>query len=132
MKKGGQHNALLVEILIAVLFFALAATVILDAFVSAWSLSRRSEAYNIALTRAQNLADRLYAGNLSEEILSGEGFVLSDGAWRLSEGETSMTVTLREEPRPAGVLRAAQVDAAWEEETLVSLPVSRYLPGEVE
>ena len=70
--KVNHLNALLVEILMAVLFFALSATVILQAFASSHDMGNRSNLAAAALNRGQNLAEQLYAADDMEALLAAE------------------------------------------------------------
>lgn len=130
MGKGSQLNTLLVEILIAVLFFALAATVVLDAFVIARSQSREAAAYNTALAQAQDVADRLYVSGDAQSVLEDAGFTLEDGEWTRASEDFMLAVTLSEQATAAGVMRVTEVRAERAETTLFDLPCSRYLPEE--
>ena len=130
MGKGSQLNTLLVEILIAVLFFALAATVVLDAFVIARSQSREAAAYNVALAQAQDVADSIYMSEDAQGALESAGFVQVDGSWVCEREDFTLEVTLGEEAMAAGVLRVSDVRAERDGTTLFDLPCSRYLPEE--
>ena len=132
MGKGSQLNTLLVEILIAVLFFALSATVVLDAFVIARSQSREAYVYNIALAQAQDVADSLYVGEDAEDVLAGAGFARDGENWSRENEEFTLSVTLSEEATAAGVMRVAQVRAERGGKAIFALPCSRYLPEEGE
>ena len=74
MTRSNQLNTLLMEIMIAVLFFALCSTVILDVFVGAHNQSVRAGVQAQALAAAQNLSDGLYAAEQREELLLENGF----------------------------------------------------------
>lgn len=130
MGKGSQLNTLLVEILIAVLFFALAATVVLDAFVIARSQSREASAFNVALAQAQDVADILYVSEDAEGVLAGVGFAQEGDAWTRESEDFTLTVTLAEEAMAAGTMRLFDVQAVRSGDTLFELPCSRYLPEE--
>ncbi len=119
------------EILIAVLFFALSATTLLEVFVGARNQSVRAEVTNEALFAAQNLADRLYSAEDAEALLTQEGFVKGQDAWTLDCGGYALTVTLEEESVTGGALRSAQVSAQYRGDTLLTLPGARYMPEEV-
>ena len=82
MVKHNQLNTLLMEILIVVLFFALCSTVILDVFVGAHNQSARAGAQADALTAAQSLADRLYAGGRAGRRAAPEAAFLNAGTVR--------------------------------------------------
>lgn len=130
MGKGSQLNTLLVEILIAVLFFALAATVVLDAFVIARSQSREAAAYNTALAQAQDVADCLYMSEDARSALADAGFTQLGDGWTRESEDFTLTVTLGEEATAAGVLRVTDVRAERDGTTMFDLPCSRYLPEE--
>ncbi len=131
MAKHNQLRALLVEILIAVLFFALSATTLLEVFVGARNQSVRAEVTNEALFAAQNLSDRLYSAEDAEALLTQEGFLQEQDAWTLDCGDYALAVTLGEESVTGGTLRSARVSAQYGDETLLTLPGARYTPEEV-
>ena len=75
MKKANRSNALLVELLIVVIFFMLAATVLLQVFTASRNQGRIAGAINDSLVEAQNVADRLYAAEGDEAgLLQAMGF----------------------------------------------------------
>lgn len=135
MVGNNRQSALLMEILIAVLFFALSATVILEMFVAASSQSTRAAHQSEALYAAQNLADRLYAAENDEALLASEGFSQKNKDWTLSCDGYTLWVTISRETGEAGELHLAQVSAyapqGDTEVLLFSLPCARYTPGEV-
>lgn len=113
-------NSLLLEILIAILFFGLCASAIMQVYVAARSQSDEAAVLTDALMAAQNLADETWlAGEPGERVLTCDGFTLH--------------VTVADETTEAGVLRTGEVTAMDEAgEALITLPCSRYLPdGEV-
>lgn len=129
--KVNHLNALLVEIMMAVLFFSLAAVVILELFVTAGMRSGESELRGEALSRVQNLTQRLYAAEDAEALLEAEGFGRTGDGWTLDGGEYVLTVATGIEPMQAGGMMTAEVTASGEGGVLASLPVAKYLPGEV-
>ncbi len=131
MDKNNQSRALLVEILIAVLFFALSATILLEVFVGARNQSLRAEIANEALFAAQNLSDKLYCAEDAEALLTQAGFSREQDGWTLNCGAYALMVTWAEENRVGGTLRSAKVCAQYGDETLLTLPCARYLPKEV-
>jgi len=95
MKRANRTNALVVELMMAVLFFMLASTVLAQVFGHARVVSNRAEVLTRALAAAQNTADRLYAAGDPEQTLSEEGFTQSEeGLWEKEEEERGST------PRP--------------------------------
>ena len=131
MGKGNQLNTLLVEIMIAVLFFALSSTVILETFVVTRNQSRLADVYNVALMEAQNVADKLYASTDVEATLEEAGFTRNGAVWSFSEELYDLRVTVVNEPTAAGTLQCAEVSAMHQDESILTLPSLRYIPGEV-
>ena len=131
MGKGNRMNALLVEILIAVLFFALSATVILETFVAAHVQSERAGARSGAMADVQNWAGQVYAAEDVPALLSAAGFAETENIWTLGCEDYDLTVALTEEPTAAGTLLTAEIQAADAEEILISIPCVKYIPGEV-
>ena len=127
--KVNHLNALLVEILMAVLFFALSAAVILQVFATAHDMGNRSGLQIAALNRAQNLSEQLYAAEDMDAMLAEARFEsCGEGCWHLSEEQFTLLVRTGEEAAPAGTLLTATVSVAREDEILVELPCSRYVP----
>ena len=131
MGKKNQMNALLVEILIAVLFFALSSTVILEAFVAAREMSREAGVLNDALAEVQNWNAKLYAAEEIGAVLEEEGFIAEGNAWTADRGEYSLEVSVEEEAQEAGALRTAYIRAFTAEEEMFAIPCVRYLSEEV-
>lgn len=130
MNKNGNQNALLIEIMIAVLFFALCSTVLVETFMTANRQSRCAGLDNQALVEAQDVAGQLYAAADGEAFLTEAGFTWVDGVWARLDGEICLTVTLARKDTAAGVLHTAEVNASRGETLLASLPVARYEPKE--
>ena len=131
MKTRNQKNALLVELLIVVLFFMLAATVLVQVFAASGNLGQRGGAINEALVAAQNAADRLSVAGLSEEeaaeTLRAMDFTPDgEAAWRLDREEYSLLVTMETTDRAAGRMRTATVTAGRGEEVLFALTSACY------
>lgn len=136
MRKRNGSNVLLVEILLAVLFFMLSATVLVQVFAGSRSLTLRSGVETRALAEAQNVADALYASKDPDALLEGLDFISSHGAWSRDYGAFSLYVTLETEETDAGELRVGSVSgfytrrdpgaARQEDEQLFTLPCTRY------
>ena len=131
MGKGNQLNTLLVEIMIAVLFFALSSTVVLETFVVTRNQSRLAGVYNEALMEAQNIADKLYSSDDVEKTLTESGFTRDGGVWVFTEEVYDLRVTVVEENTAAGTLMCAEVSAMHQDESILTLPSLRYTQGEV-
>ena len=126
MGTGKRSNALLVELLIVVMFFMLASTVLVRVFASARLESDRSEKLALALNGAQNAADGLTAADDPDAFLASEGFSKEGGAWVLERDGLTYTVTAQDEEAPGGVMRRQRVTAACDGEELISLPCSVF------
>ena len=136
MDSRNRSNVLLVEILIAVLFFMLSATVLVRVFVTARNMTVRAGVETQALAEAQNVAETLYAAEDPAAALEDMQFKLYHGAWSRSDGDYTLYVEGEEKPADAGVswvgtvrvfYRSRNVDRArQEDEELFSLPCARY------
>ena len=136
MGNRNRSNVLLVEILIAVLFFMLSAMVLVQVFATARNMTRRAGVENRALAEAQNVAEALCAAEDVEAVMNGMEFRLYHGAWSRSYGEFSLYVESRDTAADAGVLWTGSVRAFYrnrdvnqarqEDEELFALPCARY------
>ena len=131
MGNGKRQNALLVEIIIAVLFFGLSATVILDVFATAYLQTTYAATCNAAMEDGQNIAARIYTSDEPEELLEAEGFQLEEGIWQREGNGYTLQVEYVVTPGEAGELRAANIMAVKGEETILDLPCARYAAKEV-
>lgn len=129
--KVNHLNALLVEIMMAVLFFALSAVVILELFTAAHTKSTEARLSGEVLNRVRNLTERLCAADDPEALLESEGFNTADALWRMDAGGYVLTVDMDFEETEAGAMMRAEVAAAQDGADLVRLPCARYIPGEV-
>ena len=136
MRNRNRSNVLLVEILIAVLFFMLSATVLVRVFVGARNMTVRAGVESVAVSDAQNVAEALYAAEDIDATLEGMGFSSSHGAWTLDRGDYTLYVAGAAEPTEAGELWSGSVSAFYklrnpdnpraEDEELFSLACARY------
>ena len=69
MRSQSRTNALLIELLIVILFFMLASTILVRVFGEAYRQSETAGVSVEALAGVQNLADRIYASGEPEELL---------------------------------------------------------------
>ena len=126
MRSGNRSNALLVELLIVVLFFMLASTVLLQVFTTARNMSEESGWITRALTDAQNVSERLNAAEAPQEALAQMGFDQQGDEWVLTGEHYETRVTLSTEDLPAGVIRYQEVRVIREDKVLLSLPGAWY------
>ena len=130
MNRSRNQNALLMEIMIAVLFFALCASVILETFVTAREYSRDAGIYDVVLIEMQNLAEQFSLADVPADVLNAEGFVNEDGLWLYDGGDYCLEVELGREDAPAGRIETALIRAQRREKTIAEMPWARYFPGE--
>ncbi len=142
MRNNRRANTLLAELLIVILFFMLAATILVRVFSAAYNQSRRAQMLSEALAQLQNTADLVYNAQDVGEELKGLGYVLFDDPqhplvkedqeiWFYADENLDLLymVTLEEQEKAAGQMRHAKAEAIYEGETIITLPCSRYLEG---
>ncbi len=136
MRNKNRSNVLLVEILIAVLFFMLSATVLVKVFVTSRNMTVRSGVQSVAVAEAQNVAEALYAAEDPDQLLADMSFMSSHGAWSKDYGDYTLYVYGYATPTDAGELWTGTVSAFYklrnpdavmmEDEELFSLSCARY------
>ena len=136
MRNRNRSNILLMEILIAVLFFMLSSTVLVNVFGTARNMTVRSGVETVAVADAQNVAEALYAADDIDATLENMGFFSSHGAWSLDRGDYTLYVFGASTPTEAGELWSGSVSAFYnlrnpdaarqESEELFSLTCTRY------
>ena len=135
MGNGKRQNSLLVEIIIAVLFFAMSATVILEVFATAYLQTTYAEACNSAVAEAQNIAARLYMSEAPEATLVGDGFVYNGEKWVHEEEDADsdyvIEIDFDQSPAGAGEMRTANITAIRGEKVILEIPCAHSIPGEV-
>ena len=130
--KANRVNTLLLEIMMAVLFFALSAAVILELFASGHGLSVDARIVGSASNSARNLSQQIIAAEDTAALLADEGFILSAGCWNKSCGDYELLVKIDTDSREAGSMHTAQIAAVRGDEVILTLPCARYESGEVE
>ena len=131
MKEGSRANALLVELLLVIFFFMISAAILVQVFADARLKSRTARATNASMLEAENIADELYAAKTPDAVLADYGFAAEGCGWVLRKDGYLLKVMLREEETEAGILRTYDVSGIEGENTLMTLPSSRYIPKEV-
>ena len=131
MKSGNRSNALLVELLIVIMFFMLASTVLLQVFVSAQRQADASDRMITGLNDAQDIIDRLYAADDPNGVLTASGYACDGetGVWVLpaADGAGETRVKITEEKTASGRLAYFDVSVLdGEQQPLVTLKNARY------
>lgn len=124
-----RGNALLAELMVVALFFALAAAVLAQIFAAANDQSRRAEALDEALAAGQELQEQLAGRDDLPALLVEQGYA-RNGEWTKDFGAFSLRVELEEEEHTSGTLRTGTIRAERDGETLLTLPFADYLPQE--
>ena len=130
--KVKHMNALLMEILMAVIFFALASVVILNLFATGYDLSARADALDRAVNHARQISEQLYASENMAEALTDCGFTQAEDQWSLEAQDYALNARLFREETAAGVLWNAEISVILEDAAAVVIPCARYVAGEVE
>ena len=121
MKNHSHSNALLVELLIVVLFFMLASTVLLQLFTAARTQSQRAEDLSEATLLAQNLAEGLHGDGSSGNVpLSSDGRISFPGSSLTASVESSSQQT------EAGTLTYYTVNIYSGDDLIYTLPSANY------
>ena len=141
MGNRNRSNVLLVEILIAVLFFMLSATVLVQVFAGARTLTVKAGVETRALAEAQNIAEVIYAADNPEAALEALEFKNAHGAWTRDYGEYTLYVEGGETETDAGTIWSGEVSALYhnrnadrarqEDDELFVLPCVRYREGQL-
>lgn len=129
MKSENRSNALLVELLIVVMFFMLTSSILIQVFAAAHNQSSRAELITSAVSQAQDIADSLYAADDPKAVLDSFGFEDKDGIQTLETEKYRIEVSITEENESAGNFRRQELRVMVGDETLVTLPCSRWEGG---
>jgi len=131
MRQHWRLNSLLMEILIAVLFFALCAGVIVNVLATSSYQSTKAGHMMDMLDLAQNVCDRLYASEDMEAELEAMGFTREGEALVRTEEAGTLTVALRDEKKESGVMHVADLTAQCVDGGQFVLTSTRFMPEEV-
>lgn len=126
MRSGSHNNALLVELLIVIMFFMIASTLLIRIFTGARQQSARAERITVSLAEAQNAADQLYAAEDAGSVLESLGFVQQGTGWVYTAEDYQMEADALEERDEYGVFLRREIRVTADGETLFSLPCSRW------
>lgn len=130
--KGKHVNALLMEILMAVLLFALASVLILELFAAGYDLSARAERLDRAVNHARRISEQLYAAQDMRAVLAENGFEEQEAAWHFSAEDYALKVVLEAQDGAAGTLFRAEICVQAAGEEALTLPCVRYIGREAD
>lgn len=131
MREGSRSNALLIELLLVIFIFMIAAAILVQIFADAKLKSRTAAATNASMLEAQNIAEELYAADNPDIVLADYGFTAGNDGWVLEKDGYLLKVELREEESESGTLRTYDISGIEGDKTLLTLPSTRYIPKEV-
>lgn len=129
--KNYKGNMLLIELVIAILFFSLSQVAIVQVFAAAQQKASDSRALHAALMAAEDVAERLSREDEPEAALLGMGFMDKDGGFVLSGGAGfDLYVSVTRTRGGAGELISATVSARRKDVELLALPCAYYVAEE--
>ena len=132
MRSNWKLNSLLMEIMIAVLFFALCSGVILNTMVASRNQSLTAGEVTAMLDSAQSVADCLYAADDREAALLQMGFTPGEEGFVRDEASGRIVVTLQEERTESGLMQLADIKAETSTGETMALRGTRFVPEEVQ
>jgi len=112
MRRRSQGNTLLIELIVVVLFFSIAASISLGVFVQARRSEQRTALRQQAQLTARNLLSEAETRPDTETLLTGKGFTAQgDGAYVLAEEQLTWTARTDRHQQPGGTLITLTVQA---------------------
>ncbi|MEG0741253.1 MAG: hypothetical protein RSB91_03965 [Clostridia bacterium] len=131
--KNSKGNMLLIELIIAILFFSLSQVVIVQVFATAQQKTVESKLLKTALAQAEDVAEQLSLTATPDELLLRLGFMGADGYYVLTNAAGfDLYVTLQRLSQPAGQLRTATITVRSDARELFTFPCACYLPKEAQ
>lgn len=125
--KHWKNNTLLIEIAIAILFFSLSQTIVLQVFAKASLINHETLIQNSARMRAEDVAETLAVSDDMQATLLELGFTATDGGLMQSSGEGyQILADVQRFTQPAGVLVTVNLQGYRGSTWLFAFPVSRY------
>jgi Tfp pilus assembly protein PilV len=125
-----KSNLVLLELLIALAFFAVSAMIASGVLARAHQIGLDSRRTTEALFIAQDWAERIAASDDPATLIKSAGTVVEDGYAIEQDGYTVHAV-VAPEATGAGILYDIRLTVSAKGKALITLPASRYVPGEV-
>ena len=128
--KNGSRNALLTEITIVILFFALSSIVLLKLFANVYETAKSAEIQTQATVFVQELSEKMKASEDFKKTLSENGFSAGENTF-LYEGEAfDVSAEINREMGQAGYIETCILVSTDGETELLNVKVAKYHPGE--
>lgn len=128
--RSASRNALLMEITIVILFFALASVTLLGLFTRVFEISRFSRIQTEAVIAVESAAEKLKAGKDMEKTLAEQGFSLEGDAWILIAPEYEVRAQIQKEASPAGEFISCGLTAFHKDIVYAECTAAKYCPRE--
>ncbi len=125
-----KGNLVLLELLIALAFFAVSAVIGAGTLAKAYKIGMDSRHRTDALFIAQSWVERIAAADDPVTPLKAAGQA-GQGGYRIEDGGYTLAALVTPEETGAGTLYDIQLTVSRAGEELVTLPASRYVPEEV-
>lgn len=130
MKTGSRTNILLVELLIAILFFMLSATSLIEVYGKTHEKSTVGESCAVTLDEARELAEVLYASDNPAGELTARGFSENGAEYISQRTLNTIRATVSNEETGGGNLRRVMIAVLIDDDVLYELNCTRYLEKE--
>jgi hypothetical protein len=125
-----KSNLVLLEMLLALAFFATSAVIGAGVLATAYKISVDSRHQTDAMFIAQSWAERIAAADDPVEALRQAGGQ-AEGNYRIQDGSYTVEASVNPEDTGAGTLYDIRLTVSRSGEALCELPASRYVPREV-
>lgn len=134
MQRRSKSGAILLELIIVILFFALSAATILQVYAAAYDKSRTTSRRDIALEAAQDWAEQFIGQTQPHQLMTEAGWQQNeDGSLEMVTGEgVVLRADFDEVMSDAGTLHQMTITALDKGEQVFELPVAVYSAEEVE
>lgn len=130
-----KPNAMLIELVIVLMFFAISASIVLQLFVAASEKNGQNSNQSAYLLIAEDYAERFAASKLdSDAFFVADGWTASGNGYEkeaeLNGGNVLLSISGGATDTGAGTLDEWVITASNGRNTSVSLPITRYMQKE--
>ncbi len=125
-----KGNLVLLELLIALAFFAVSAVIASGVLARAHQIGLDSRRTTEALFIAQDWAERIAVSDDPASLIKGAG-TEAEGGYAIEQDGYIVYAALTPEAEDAGTLYDIRLTVSIRDKALITLPASRYVPGEV-
>ena len=127
MESRPKHKALLVELLVAVVFFTISQAIVLQVFFKAEQMNRNAQIHGLALIQAESIAETLSVGDDAELVLLALGFVRDSKAYTINSSDGyHLRAEIDRKTQSSGNITTVELKAFQQETELFTLPIVQY------